>query len=242
MLAKESVVDTGVIKNNIKTAEQLIRLFLESNIIISTTKTMTNAIRFMPVWYHHLMVAEYSKSIAESLQCPSLTVRKVYIASLLHDISKLFWTERLHLHPYKFLTDAEKEKIKNHPKESVAILEKYTPKRHLNSLYRGDPSIIDIILMHHEKPDGSGYYGVKDINKAIAIVSISDIYDACTENRPYRLSSLSADKSFKIAVEPFMNIFAEDELFMIKRTLTLSLQEKNYYHKFFFNLDTENIT
>lgn len=242
MLPSRVSIDT-ILQGNPKTSEQLIRLFLESNVKIGTTNTILNAIRFMPVWYHHLMVAEYSRSISISLQMPSLFIRKVCIASLIHDVSKLFWSERLHLHPFKFLTELEKEKIKNHPKESVIILEKYIPKRHLTSLYRGDPSIIDIILMHHEKPDGSGYYGMRDIPKAVAVLSISDIFDACTENRPYRLTSLSSDKSFKLAVEPFIKMFPEDELFMIKRTLTLSLQEKNYYHKFFFNLDdADNIT
>lgn len=46
-----------------------------------------------------------------------------------------------------------------------------------------------IVLQHHERVDGKGYpLGIKgqDINSLAKIVSIADVYDALTSDRPYR--------------------------------------------------------
>jgi putative two-component system response regulator len=59
---------------------------------------------------------------------------------------------------------------------------------------------LDIIRHHHEKLDGSGYPdGLQgdDISIPARIMSIVDIYDALTTDRPYRLA-MPAEKALSI--------------------------------------------
>jgi len=55
-----------------------------------------------------------------------------------------------------------------------------------------------IALLHHEKWDGTGYpYGLKGkkIPLFARIVSIADVFDALTSDRPYR-KAFSMDEAF----------------------------------------------
>ena len=61
-------------------------------------------------------------------------------------------------------------------------------------------TIVNIILYHHERFDGTGYptgKKGKDIPIEARIVSIADIFDALTSNRPYR-EAFSFQKAFDI--------------------------------------------
>ena len=48
--------------------------------------------------------------------------------------------------------------------------------------------VIPIILAHHDKFDGSGYHPTegRDIPIEARIISVADVYDALTSDRPYR--------------------------------------------------------
>ena len=48
--------------------------------------------------------------------------------------------------------------------------------------------ILPIILAHHDKFDGSGYHPLKGeaIPIEARIISVADVYDALTSDRPYR--------------------------------------------------------
>ncbi len=51
-------------------------------------------------------------------------------------------------------------------------------------------TIVNIILYHHERYDGSGYpTGIigHDIPQEARIVTIADVFDALTTNRPYKV-------------------------------------------------------
>ena len=221
-------------------SKELVNLFLESNVRLGILGADINVIHFMPVWYHHIVVAEYAKNIAMCLQMGASLTRRIYIAALLHDVSKLFWSDKLHVYPYRFLDNEDRQRIRNHPKESVNILMESVPAKRKTLLVTGDPSVVDLIELHHEKPDGSGYYRAKDIPKSVAVLAVADVFDACTENRPYRLRNMPPDEAFKMAVDSYKSLFAEDEILMIKRTLIWTLQQRNHYTTFFF--DVENVT
>lgn len=98
-------------------------------------------------------------------------------ASLMHDVGKLGVPERILNKPAK-LDDAEWEIMKNHPKIGVRIMK---------SLPSFD-EILPWIEYHHERIDGSGYYGIesRDIPYPAKVIAVADTYSAITMRRSYK--------------------------------------------------------
>jgi HD-GYP domain-containing protein (c-di-GMP phosphodiesterase class II) len=73
-------------------------------------------------------------------------------------------------------------------------------------------TIINVILHHHEAFDGSGYpYGLKGdlIPLEARIVSVADVYDALTSDRPYRKAH-SHEQAIEIMTSMTGKIFDPD--------------------------------
>lgn len=99
-------------------------------------------------------------------------------AALMHDIGKIAVPEAV-LNKNGRLTDDEFALIQRHPQTGYDILSRSTVFL----------DIADIVLSHHERYDGSGYpRGLKgdEIPMAAQILSLADVYDALTSDRPYR--------------------------------------------------------
>jgi len=145
---------------------------------------------------HGNLVAYYANALCQRF---GIAPEKVVFAAYFHDYGKYKWD--YDLFTKSELTREDWEEIKKHPKESVELVLKMMPdKRDL--LLEGSPSILDLIYLHHEKPDGSGYYGVRDIPIESAIISISDIFDSCVSDRPYR-KAMSDNEAIGIALKPY---------------------------------------
>lgn len=128
---------------------------------------------------HCLNVAVLSIVIGIELRLSRKTMIDLAIGALLHDIGKMFVPKEILL-KNSALTKEEFELIKVHPVEGY----KYVKENYNISI----PSK-NIILYHHEKYDGSGYPdGLKQdkIYELAKIVTIADVYDALTSDRPYR--------------------------------------------------------
>jgi HD-GYP domain-containing protein (c-di-GMP phosphodiesterase class II) len=100
------------------------------------------------------------------------------VAALLHDLGKVGVSETV-LQKVTALTTQEKMKIRQHTWLAVNMLE---------PLGETVGDILPIILHHHEKYDGSGYYKAAqdDIPLGARIIAVADVYDALTTDRPYR--------------------------------------------------------
>lgn len=99
--------------------------------------------------------------------------------ALLHDVGKLKIGEEL-LNKTESLDDDEAEEMKKHTIYGYEIIKN---NKNLSDLTK------EIVLSHHEKLNGAGYpqhKKGKEISSAVQLVSICDMYDAITENRPYR--------------------------------------------------------
>ena len=127
---------------------------------------------------HCYRVSVYAAKIASSLDLPSDRIEDTRAAALLHDIGKLDVSRDL-LYKAARLTKAEYEEMQQHVSKGVAILEPVG-----GSLRR----VIPIVLSHHDKFDASGYHptGGEDIPLEARIISVADVYDSITSDRPYR--------------------------------------------------------
>lgn len=127
---------------------------------------------------HSERVAIFADLIAEEMgETPEMR-RTLRRAALLHDVGKLGISNTILDKPGK-LTDEEFAEIRKHPVHSGNILSGIPS-------FRG---IAEIGRDHHEKLDGKGYpYGISGsaISHATRIVSLADIFDALTAERPYR--------------------------------------------------------
>jgi len=147
---------------------------------------------------HGNFVAYYAVGLANTLE---IDPYKIGTAAYYHDYGKHKWPPALFTK--KELTEKDWEIIKRHPQDTLDILfSSLVPDISRAKLLEGAPSVADIIYMHHEKPDGSGYYGIKNMPIEAAIVSIADIFDACLSDRTYK-RGVSIGNSLECALSPF---------------------------------------
>lgn len=101
---------------------------------------------------------------------------KLRDAAMLHDAGKIAIPDGV-LNKTETLTDKDWAIIKQHPKDGKHLLEKTT--------YR---EIGDIVMYHHERMDGKGYYGItgEDIPIESRIIAIADVFSALYTDRVYR--------------------------------------------------------
>jgi len=127
---------------------------------------------------HSYRVSVYAARIAEALDLSPDRIEDVRAAALLHDIGKLDVSREL-LYKAARLTSEEYEKVQQHVAKGVAMLEPVG-----GSLRR----VIPIVLAHHDKFDGSGYHPNRgnEIPIEARIISVADVYDSLTSDRPYR--------------------------------------------------------
>jgi putative nucleotidyltransferase with HDIG domain len=127
---------------------------------------------------HSYRVSVYAAKIATALDLLPDRVEDVRAAALLHDIGKLDVSREL-LYKAARLTKEEYEQMQQHVSKGVAMLEPVG-----GSLRR----VIPIVLAHHDKFDGSGYHPNRgdEIPIEARIISVADVYDSLTSDRPYR--------------------------------------------------------
>lgn len=121
-----------------------------------------------------------------------LSIDIVGLAGALHDIGKMAVGNEILEKPDK-LTDEEFDKMKNHAGYTYLIL----------SQVDGFEDIRDWAALHHEKLNGKGYpFGktADELNEQERIMACVDIYQALTEERPYK-KGMSHEKTCDILDE-----------------------------------------
>ena len=115
---------------------------------------------------------------AQAYDFDSLRKNRFHIAALLHDIGKLIVPTRI-LDKPSGLDRKEVEIIKQHP---------YYTEKSLK-LMGLDEEIVRWASNHHEKLNGTGYpkgLSAADLDFESRALSVLDVYQALTEDRPYR--------------------------------------------------------
>lgn len=129
-------------------------------------------------YVHSMNVALICNVMARWLRMSEEEISNATIAGLLHDVGKTTIPDEIIKKPAK-LTNQEYAIVKKHPQAGYELLK----KSNLSN------DILNAILMHHERCDGSGYpLGLKgnQIPMYAKMVSIADVYDAMTSARVYR--------------------------------------------------------
>ncbi len=130
---------------------------------------------------HSRRVCLYSVKILTAMGGTERQLRSVAMGAWLHDIGKLAIPDAILLKPGA-LTDEERR-----------IMQLHVPIGY--DLVKRIPFLAEaaeIILMHHERCDGTGYpRGLKaaDIQLGAKIFAVADTVDAMTSDRPYRAAA-----------------------------------------------------
>jgi putative nucleotidyltransferase with HDIG domain len=167
---------------NVKLYEQIQKDYLK------TITALASAIdaRDSYTMHHSKNVAKYAVAIAQDMQCKPSEIDLVKQASLLHDIGKIAIKDMILL-KNDVLTPDEFEQIKIHPVKGESIVNILS--------FLGKAAIL--IRHHHERYDGSGYPDKikgQNIELGARILSVADVFDAMTTDRPYR-KAFSAEEA-----------------------------------------------
>ena len=127
---------------------------------------------------HSARVAAVSVELAEQMQMPFKEREALRRAALLHDIGKIGVQDRVLRKPGP-LNQVERDEMREHSQIGHEML------KGLRFLHPSLPGI----LHHHERWDGGGYpTGLTGtaIPLLVRILSVADVFDALTSDRPYR--------------------------------------------------------
>lgn len=127
---------------------------------------------------HQQRVAMIACAIARELGLDADQVEGIRVASILHDIGKIYVPAEILARPGQ-LCEIEKDLVKKHPLVSYDILKKI----------EFPWQIAQITLQHHERINGSGYpFGLSGENICLEakILTVADVVEAMASHRPYR--------------------------------------------------------
>ena len=164
---------------------------------------------------HCAAVARYSREIAKELGLSEDEQELVHTAGLLHDIGKFVFPDHI-LKADVPLTERDWQIIRMHPYQGAKIV----------SQVDGYGPISEIVLAHHERPDGKGYprrLKGEQIPLLSRIISVADTYDVMTARDTYRdpVSSMEAMRELQrvagaqldaTVVDAFISLLARNDV------------------------------
>jgi putative two-component system response regulator len=127
---------------------------------------------------HSERVAQYSVRLAEALGMDDRQLEMMRKGALLHDIGKISIPDEI-LNKPGALTAEEYNIVKGHAATGAHIVEPLHSVR----------DAVPLIRWHHERLDGRGYpdgIAGDSIPLQVRILSVADIYDSLSSDRPYR--------------------------------------------------------
>lgn len=179
----KDVINDVVVKGSPLDVDKLMNHTLNILDVAATTPNILDMLHCMreyddATYIHSMNVALICNVMARWLRMSDEEISKATTAGLLHDIGKTQIPDDIIKKPAK-LTPQEYAIVKRHPQAGYELLKK-------SNL---DPAILNAVLMHHERCDGTGYplaLSGAQIPTFARMVSIADVYDAMTSARVYR--------------------------------------------------------
>lgn len=170
-----------------KNTDADIDTILNETLSMLDTKTKNSSLLDMLIYMREYDSSVYAHCINVSLLCNMLAhwleyseedCRMAAACGMFHDIGKLTIPEEILRRPGP-LTPEEKALVNTHSEKGYQMLEQYGV----------DETVRLSALMHHEFCDGTGYpqnLKADRIDQFAKLVTICNIYDAMTSERPYR--------------------------------------------------------
>ena len=145
-------------------------------VILSFAKSIQE--RDIVTYEHSRRVATYAQRLSRSLGWSRREARDLALAALVHDLGKT-WIANDILNKSAALSEDERRTMERHPVIGARILIGCDVH----------PFYVETVLYHHEAWNGRGYpsglHG-EEIPLGERILSVADVYDAMTSQRPYR--------------------------------------------------------
>lgn len=180
---------TGVTLEAIEGAKAVVHSIVEE--IIENRNIMVNMIDLKSydnyTYFHSVNVGVLSIVLGVALEMNQSALYKLGLGALLHDIGKVFIDTKI-IDKEGPLTPDEFAEVKKHPGLGYDYLRKVN--------FGFPASSLNCVFQHHERVDGSGYpKGLvgKQISRFSRIVSVADVYDAMTSDRPYRTAMMPSE-------------------------------------------------
>ncbi len=130
-------------------------------------------------YMHSVAVCALMVSLGRQIGLGEEQCRAAGQAGLMHDIGKALMPLEVLNKPGK-LTEGEFRIIRSHPERGHALLLEGKG---------ATPEMLDVVLNHHERVDGTGYpnrLAAEGLSTLARMGAICDVYDAITSNRPYK--------------------------------------------------------
>jgi putative nucleotidyltransferase with HDIG domain len=140
---------------------------------------------------HSVSTAIWSVALGRQLGLPKRDLQTLGMGALLFDVGKMKLPEKLINNPNRF-SQAEFNLIKKHVEYSVDIVQ---------SIPDISDNVVEMVVTHHERHNGSGYPNGLKGNKIPLfgkIAGITDCYDALTSDRPFQSATSPHDAVRKL--------------------------------------------
>ena len=145
-------------------------------VLLSFAKSIQE--RDIVTYEHSRRVATYAQRLARCLGWSRRDARDLALAALVHDLGKTWITNDI-LNKSAALSEEERRTMERHPTIGARILIGCDVH----------PFYVETVLYHHEAWDGHGYpVGLRgdEIPLSARILSVADVYDVLTSQRPYK--------------------------------------------------------
>ncbi len=130
-------------------------------------------------YLHSVAVSALMTALAKQLGMSDEETMVAAFGGLLHDMGKAVVPPAILNKPGR-LTASEFDVIRHHPEQGHRLLQAASLR---------NQAVLEVVLHHHEKMDGTGYpqrLAGEAIPRLARMGAVCDVYDAITSNRPYK--------------------------------------------------------
>lgn len=188
-----------IMKDSLNAIEDLVEHIIETDYVTEGLMDIRTYDDY--TFVHCLDTCIMSTVIGVAAKMDETSIKELGVGAILHDIGKTKISSKI-INKQQPLSQDEFAEIRKHPIYGSEILKKD---------YRISETIIDAVLQHHERVDGTGYpFGLKasSISKYAKVVCLCDTYDAVSNDRIYR-KKFSPSDAYELILAGSGSIFDE---------------------------------